>query len=121
MHRSLHLLPRSPFNTSLLAQVAAIAAVDDEDFLEKARQINEQGLRYLEAEFSKMGLEYIPSVGNFILVKVGDAAGVFQKMQRLGVIVRPVKNYNLPEWLRFTVGTPEQNERAIAALRSSLK
>ncbi len=112
---------REPFNTSLLAQVAAIAAVDDEDFLEKARQINEQGLRYLEAEFSKMGLEYIPSVGNFILVKVGDAAGVFQKMQRLGVIVRPVKNYNLPEWLRFTVGTPEQNERAIAALRSSLK
>lgn len=112
---------REPFNTNLLAQLAAIAALDDEEFLTYARRVNAEGLEYLQKEFAALGLEYIPSVGNFILVKVGDAASVFNAMQHDGVIVRPVKNYNLPEWLRITVGTREQNERMIGALKKALK
>jgi histidinol-phosphate aminotransferase len=63
-----------------------------------------------------MGLEYVPSVANFMLIRVGDGTNVFESLQRRGVIVRPVKSYGLPEWIRVTVGTPEQNDRLLAEL-----
>jgi len=111
---------REPFNTNLMAQLGAAAALDDEEFLKHAKEVNKQGLRYLRGEFEKMGLEYVPTEANFLLVKVGDGVKVFQEMQKLGVIIRPVANYKLPEWIRITVGTAEQNEHCISCLKKVL-
>ena len=69
--------------------------------------------------FARQGLEYVPSVANFILVKVGDGAKVFEALQRRGVIVRPMKPYGMAEWIRVTVGTQSQNERFLAELASA--
>ena len=112
---------REPFNTSLVAQAAALAALDDGEHVRKARENNLVGLKLLTAGFRKLGLEYIPSEANFILVRVGRGAEVFQRMQRLGVITRPMGGYQLPEWLRITVGTPAENERCLAALDQALR
>ena len=111
---------REAFNTSSLAQEAALAALDDTEFLEKARRINKEGLDYLQGEFDRMKLEYVPSVANFVLVKTGNGKRVFEELQRAGIIVRPVANYNLPEWVRITVGTPEQNQRLVRELKRIL-
>jgi histidinol-phosphate aminotransferase len=111
---------RQPFNVNSLSLVAAQAALDDGEFLERSRTVNEQGMRALEAGFKRMDLKYIPSVANFITVKVGAAPVVYQGLLKRGVIVRPVGNYALPEFLRVTVGTPAQNERFLGALQSVL-
>jgi len=107
---------RQPFNVNAVAQAAAIAALDDAEFAERCARDNRAGLRQLEAGFAKLGLEWVPSVANFILVRVGDGAGVFAGLQRRGVIVRPMQSYTMPDWVRVTVGTPEQNERLLAEL-----
>ncbi len=109
---------RQPFNVNSLAQEAAIAALDDEAFVLRARRVNNAGLKQLTKGFKKLGLEVVPSAANFMLVKVGDGAAVFQKLQKAGVIVRPVAGYGLPEWVRVTVGTKAQNERLLAAMAS---
>ena len=109
---------RQPFNVNSLAQEAAIAALDDEAFVLRARRVNNAGLKQLTKGFQKLGLEVVPSAANFMLVKVGDGAAVFQKLQKAGVIVRPVAGYGLPEWVRVTVGTKAQNERLLAAMAS---
>ena len=109
---------RQPFNVNSLAQEAAIAALDDEAFVLRARRVNNAGLKQLTKGFQKLGLEVVPSAANFMLVKVGDGAAVFQKLQKVGVIVRPVAGYGLPEWVRVTVGTKAQNERLLAAMAS---
>ena len=111
---------RQPFNVNSLAQAAAIAALADEAFLERSRALNAQGLALLQQSFEAMGLPYVPSYGNFVLVKVGDAAAVNLALLKAGVIVRPVGNYGLPEWLRVTVGLPAENEAFLAALRRAL-
>lgn len=90
--------------------------LDDADFVAHCRRENTVGLRQLADGFRRLGLEHVPSVGNFILVRVGDGGRVFAELQRRGVIVRPVKSYGLPEWVRVTVGTPAQNERFLAGL-----
>jgi histidinol-phosphate aminotransferase len=107
---------RQPFNVNHLAMVAACAALDDADFIAKSRAVNAAGLKQLAEGFARLGLEYIPSFGNFITVRVGDAARVYQSILAEGVIVRPIAGYGLPEHLRVTVGKPEQNERFLAAL-----
>lgn len=107
---------RQPFNVNSVAQDAAIAALDDEAFVRRARRVNKAGLRQLTQGFKKLGLEVVPSAANFLLVKVGDGEAVFQRLQRGGVIVRPVRGYGLPEWVRVTVGTRAQNERLLALL-----
>jgi histidinol-phosphate aminotransferase len=112
---------RQPFNVNAIGQAAALAALDDTDFVERAKEANTAGLRQLEAAFTTRGLEWVPSVANFILVKVGDGARCFEELQRRGVIVRPMKPYGMPEWLRVTVGTKEQNEQLLAALDGVLK
>ncbi|MFM0041482.1 histidinol-phosphate transaminase [Paraburkholderia sediminicola] len=115
---------RQPFNVNTLAQAAAIAALNDTAFLEKSAALNAQGYRRLTEAFDKLGLEFVPSDGNFVLVRVGndDAAGnrVNLELLKQGVIVRPVGNYGLPQWLRITIGLPEENEAFLAALEKTL-
>jgi histidinol-phosphate aminotransferase len=112
---------RQPFNVNHLAMVGAVAALGDTAFIEESRRVNAAGLARLGQGFRELGLEFIPSEGNFIAVRVGDAARVYASLLRQGVIVRPVANYGMPEHLRVTVGTPEQNARFLAALARSLK
>ncbi len=107
---------RQPFNVNHLAMVAACAAVEDAPFIAKSRAVNAAGLVQLEDGFKRLGLEYIPSHGNFITVRVGDAARIYQDLLAQGVIVRPVAGYGMPQHLRVTVGLPEQNTRFLAAL-----
>jgi histidinol-phosphate aminotransferase len=111
---------RQPFNVNSIAQAAAVAALADQTFLEKSRALNAQGVAYLSSQFEAMGLPYVQSFGNFVLVKVGDATAINEKLLRAGVIVRPVGNYGLNEWLRISVGLPEENQALIAALRPAL-
>ena len=108
---------RQPFNVNHLALVAACAALEDDEFIAKSREVNTRGLRQLEKGFAALGLEYIPSRGNFITVNVGDAARIYERLLREGIIVRPIAGYGLPKHLRVTVGLPEQNERFLAALK----
>lgn len=107
---------RQPFNVSGIAAAAAGAALDDAEFVARVRRENRAGLVQLGDGFTALGLEFVPSQGNFLLVKVGDGTAVFEALQRQGLITRPVKGYGLPEWLRVTVGTREQNERFLQAL-----
>jgi histidinol-phosphate aminotransferase len=111
---------RQPFNTNLLAQAAATAALDDVEHVQRTRTNNAAGLKFYGDNFRQLGLEYVPSVANFILVKVGDGQRVFGALQKLGVIVRPMAGYQLPEWIRISIGTPEENARCIAALKTAL-
>jgi histidinol-phosphate aminotransferase len=112
---------RQPFNLNLLAQTAALAALDDSEHVHKTRQNNFAGLEYFERAFGDMKLEFIPSAANFILVRVGDGQRVFEALQKAGVIVRPMGGYQLPEWIRITIGTPQENERCLTALKMAVK
>lgn len=112
---------RQPFNVNGIAAAAAVAALDDDEFVARCRQENQAGLAQLGAGFSNLGLEFVPGQGNFLLVKVGDGAWVFGGLQSRGLIVRPVKPYGLPEWVRITVGSRAQNERLLAALVEVLR
>lgn len=107
---------RQPFNVNAIGQAAAVAALDDGEFAERCARANREGLARLEAGLRGQGREFVPSVGNFILVKVGDGAAVTAALQKRGVIVRPVGGYGLPQWIRVTVGTPAQNERLLTEL-----
>ena len=115
---------RQPFNVNSMAQAAAIAALKDTAFLEKSAEINAAGYRRLTEAFDKLGLEYVPSDGNFVMVRVGIDDGAGQRVNlallKQGVIVRPVANYGLLPWLRVTIGLPEENEAFIAALEKAL-
>jgi histidinol-phosphate aminotransferase len=115
---------RQPFNVNSLAQAAAIAALNDKEFLEKGARNNAEGYRQMTAAFDALGLEYVPSFGNFVLVKVGNdeqaGARVNLALLKQGVIVRPVGNYGLPQWLRISIGLPQENASFIAALRKVL-
>ncbi len=111
---------RQPFNLNSLAQAGALAALDDDAHAEKTRRLNARGLRFFARAFRKLGLEFIPSSANFVLVRVGDGQRVFDDMQKLGVIVRPMAGYQLPEWIRITVGTPKQDKRCLDALKTAL-
>lgn len=116
---------RQPFNVNSLAQAAAIAALGDAAFLRESAELNRAGKAQLAGAFERLGLEYVPSSGNFVLVRVGDddEAGnrVNLALLKQGVIVRPVGGYKLPRWLRITVGLPEENAACIAALEAALK
>ena len=107
---------RHPFNVNAVAQAAALAALNDAEFLEESYELNRTGLRQLEEAFLVRHVEYEPSFGNFVLFRVGPAARVYQQLLQRGVIVRPVGNYDLPEWLRVTVGLPFENTRFVEAL-----
>ncbi len=108
---------RQPFNVNSLALAAATAALDDTDFLAKSKRINDAGMAQLIDGFKALGLDWIPSAGNFVCVKVGEAGAVFQALLKNGVIVRPVANYGMPEYLRVSIGLDWQNERFLSALK----
>ncbi|QWE16135.1 histidinol-phosphate transaminase [Polynucleobacter sp. AP-Nino-20-G2] len=115
---------RQPFNVNSLAQAAAIAAFQDHAFLKQGFELNRAGFTQLTQAFDEMGLTYLPSAGNFVLVKVGDddsaGARINLALLKRGIIVRPVGNYGLPQWLRISIGLPEENAAFISALRSIL-
>ncbi|MCX7823952.1 MAG: histidinol-phosphate transaminase [Verrucomicrobiae bacterium] len=111
---------RQPFNVNAVAQAGALAALDDRAHIERTRQSNRRGRAYLEAEFNKLRLEFIPSAANFICVRVGDGAKLFVALQKRGVIVRPMAGYAMPEWVRVTVGTMPENRRLVRELKRVL-
>jgi histidinol-phosphate aminotransferase len=111
---------RQPFNINSLIQAGAIAALDDEEHLSRTKLNNLDGLDYFSKALRDLNLEFAPSAANFVLVRVGDGQKVFEAMQRAGVITRPMGGYKLPEWIRITIGTPQENERCLAALKSAL-
>jgi histidinol-phosphate aminotransferase len=111
---------RQPFNVNAVAQAGALAALADDAHIRRTKALTRQGLKFLYREFEKLGLEYVPSHANFVLVRVGKGGAVFQGLQRQGVIVRPMAGYQLPEWIRVTVGLPAENRRLVQALRATL-
>lgn len=112
---------RQPFNVSLLAQSAAIAALGDQDFIAKVHKVNDGQMRWICKQFDALGLGFVKSHANFVMVNVGDAEGIHQALLKQGIIVRPLADYGLEEWLRITVGTPEDNTRLIDTLRDTLE
>ncbi|MEI9960221.1 MAG: histidinol-phosphate transaminase [Limisphaerales bacterium] len=111
---------RQPFNINSIAQAAALAALDDVEHMNKTRENNARGLDFFQRAFREMKLEYVPSAANFVLVRVGEGQRVFEAMQKQGVIVRPMGGYQLPEWIRLSVGTPQENERGLKVLKAVL-
>ena len=108
---------RQPFNANSIALAAAEAALLDENYLSESIQMNREEMRFLEDSFRKLGYEFIPSLGNFVCIDTGgDASTLNQALLEKGVIVRPVANYKMPNHLRVTVGTHDENTRFIDAL-----
>ncbi len=112
---------RQPFNANSIAQAGAIAGLADLDHQRKTKAITDEGRVVLETAFARMGLKYVPSAANFVLVHVGDGGEVFKRLLKKGVIVRSMVSYHLPEYIRVSVGTPEQNARFLAELPAALE
>lgn len=112
---------RQPFNVNYMAQVAGIAALQDDDHLQATRDMTQQGLQQICSALEADGIEYVPSCVNFLLVKVGAGRQVFQQLQEQHVIVRPMDGYGLPDYVRVTVGTQAENEKFLQALRKVLR
>jgi histidinol-phosphate aminotransferase len=111
---------RQPFNVNALALVAADAALDDRAHVEKTLAVNREGMAYLTREFDRLGLPWVPSNANFVLVRVGHGVDVYEALLRQGVIVRPMDGYGFPDHLRVSVGLPDENARCIRALETVL-
>ena len=111
---------RQPFNINSIAQAGALAALDDTAHVQKTRANNAEGLRFFTDALRALKMEFIPSAANFILARVGDGQKVFNDLQKQGVIVRPLGGYQLPEWIRISIGTPKENTRCLAALKKAL-
>jgi histidinol-phosphate aminotransferase len=112
---------RQPFNINAIAQAGALAALEDGEHTRRTRENNAAGLRFFEQACRELKLEIIPSAANFLLLKVGEGMRVFEALQREGVITRPMGGYQLPEWVRVSIGTPAENERCLAALKRVLR
>ncbi|HTH95075.1 MAG TPA: histidinol-phosphate transaminase [Rhodocyclaceae bacterium] len=112
---------RQPFNVNNLALVAASAALDDQAFLNESFELNACGMAQLLDGLRKLGLESLPSYGNFITFKVADAAGVNRRLLKQGVIVRPLAGYKMPDWLRVTIGREHENVRFLEALEHAIR
>ncbi len=112
---------RQPFNVNSIALAGALAALDDEEHLRETKRIVDQGRAYLQQQFAEMRLPFVPAVANFVMVNVGDGWGVFEKLLKRKIIVRPLKGYGLPDWVRISVGTMEENRKLIAALKEILR
>ncbi len=113
---------RQPFNTNMPAQVAALAALDDDTHVQQSREKNLAGMQQLESVFNDMGLSWIPSAGNFICVNFNrEAMPIYDTLLREGVIVRPVASYDLPDCLRVTIGSESENKRFAGALKKAMQ
>lgn len=111
---------RQPFNVNAPAQWGALAALDDREHVRRSLENNRQGLKYLTAEFARLGIEYVPSHANFILLRVGKGEDVFNRLLAQGIIVRPMAGYQFPEYLRVTIGTMDENRKFIDGLRKAV-
>jgi histidinol-phosphate aminotransferase len=107
---------RQPFNVNAIAQAGALAALADQAHIEQTRAVNREGLAFYEDAFRARGLEFVPSVANFVLVNVGDGDRVFKEMLAQGVIVRAMRGYKLPGWVRISIGTAAENRRCLEVL-----
>lgn len=111
---------RQPFNVNAPAQWGALAALDDREHVRRSLENNRQGLKYLTAEFARLGIEYVPSHANFILLQVRKGEDVFNRLLAQGIIVRPMAGYQFPEYLRVTIGTMDENRKFIDGLRKAV-
>jgi histidinol-phosphate aminotransferase len=111
---------RQPFNVNSVAQAAAVAALQDEDFVRRTNELNRRGMEQIAAGLRRLGLEFIPSYGNFISFKIGDGMKMYRRLLELGVIVRPVAGYDMPDYLRVSIGTENENEKFLNALKQAL-
>jgi len=102
---------RQPFNTSSPAQVAALAALADTEHVRKTVALTDTGRDRLHTFLKNLQLRFLPGTGNFVMVEVGDGDAVFRSLQKHGIIVRPLRSYRLPTWIRISIGTPEQMTR----------
>ena len=111
---------RQPFNITSLAQVAVSAGMDDIDHVNNTLRVNREGMDYLERQFRRLDIAFVPSQANFILAEVGDGRAIYDQLLRLGVIVRPMHGYGFPRHVRISVGLQEENRRLIGALERLL-
>ncbi len=111
---------RQPFNVNSMAQAAARAALDDVEFVRETFELNLRGMEQLTEGLRALGLDYIPSYGNFVSFKIGDAAKIYRRLLELGVIVRPIASYDMPDYLRVSIGLESQNQKFLSALKQVL-
>ncbi len=111
---------RQPFNVNSVAQAAAVGALRDEAFVRQTHKLNQRGMKQITDGLFKLELEYIPSFGNFISFKIAHAARIYRRLLELGVIVRPIANYAMPDYLRVSIGLETENEKFLSALQQAL-
>ena len=107
---------RQPFNVNSVAQAAAVAALRDVSFVKRTFELNQRGMQQITEGLVRLGLRYIPSYGNFVAFHIGDAKGAYRRLLELGVIVRPIENYDMPGWLRVSIGLESENAKFLSAL-----
>jgi histidinol-phosphate aminotransferase len=112
---------RQPFNVNSIAQAAAVAALHDIDFVKQTYELNQRGMQQISAGLTKLGLSYIPSYGNFISFRIGGATAMYRRLLELGVIVRPIANYDMADYLRVSIGLEIENEKFLTALAQAIK
>lgn len=112
---------RQPFNVNSIAQAAAVAALHDTDFVQQTYELNRKGMQQIIDGLTRLGLSYIPSYGNFISFRIGGATAMYRRLLELGVIVRPVANYEMPDYLRVSIGLENENEKFLSALAQGIK
>jgi histidinol-phosphate aminotransferase len=111
---------RQPFNVNSVAQAAAVAALRDVSFVKKTFKLNQRGMAQITGGLTKLGLKYIPSFGNFVAFHVDNATAIYRRLLELGVIVRPIANYEMPDWLRVSIGLESENAKFLAALEKAV-
>ena len=111
---------RQPFNVNSIAQAAAVAALRDVSFVKKTFELNRHGMEQIIEGLNKLGLEYIPSFGNFVAFRIGNAMAIYRRLLELGVIVRPIANYDMPDWLRVSIGLESENGKFLHALKHAI-
>jgi histidinol-phosphate aminotransferase len=103
-----------------VAQAAAVAALRDVSFVKKTFELNRKGMAQVTEGLTKLGLEYIPSFGNFVAFRIPDAAAMYRRLLELGVIIRPIANYDMPDWLRVSIGLESENAKFLQALKHAI-
>ncbi len=111
---------RQPFNVNSVAQAAAVAALRDVSFVKQTFELNRRGMLQITEGLTRLGLEYIPSFGNFVAFRIGNATAIYRHLLELGVIVRPIANYDMPDWLRVSIGLESENAKFLAALEKTI-
>jgi histidinol-phosphate aminotransferase len=111
---------RQPFNVNSIAQAAAVASLADDEFVERTRALNQAGMVQITQGLQRLGLSFIPSFANFVSFKVNDAPRVYERLLNQGVIVRPIANYEMPDYLRVSIGLFSENARFLEVLATAI-